>query len=303
MSNYCSNSGGNTGLPACDLDAIVTVGMIATPKNAVIPAGTENVLEFLQSKFKENNKANRWFPIVDKGWTVTNNSEEPTIGTLGSGYSQKLRDGNAIYKYDLAFGLCKSKSISQFDSWRGGVFLVSKDGRLVGRRREDGGLAAFIPNSLYTTANPLGDGQNISVIAITANFGDLKQFTEILEVSEKIENFDVDELNGIIDVKLSVVGQGTGYVDVLVQTKCDGVNLYDTYSTELEAVAVWALINSATGATANITAVAAQAGTKSFRVSTAAGAGTYKLSLADITTLATAGVEGYESNTITVTIA
>ncbi|MDR1155074.1 MAG: hypothetical protein LBL04_10195 [Bacteroidales bacterium] len=296
--SYCSNSGGNTGKTACDLSAIVTVGVIATPKNAVIPAGTENILDFLKSKFKEDNKANRWFPIVDKGWTVTNNSEEPVIGTLGSGYSEKLRDGNAIYKYDLAFSLCKSKSINQFDGWRGGIFLVSKDGRIIGRRQKDGSLAAFIPTSLYTTANPLGDGQNISLISLTANFGDLKLFTEILDVSERIE--DVDELNGIIDVELSVAGKASGSVDVLVKTKCDGVNLYDVYASELSAAAAWRLVNATTGVAATVTSVAAQAGTKSFRVT--ATAGTYKLSLAAISALENAGIEGYESNTITVTI-
>jgi hypothetical protein len=276
--------------------------VIATPKNAVIPAGTENILDFLKSKFKEDNKASRWFPIVDKSWTVTNNSEEPTIGTLGSGYSEKLRDGNAIYKYDLAFGLCKNKAISQFDGWKGGVFLVSKDGRIVGRWQEDGGLAAFIPTSLYTTGNPLGDGQNISLTSLTANFGDLKLFAEILEVSEKIEHFDVDELNGIIDVKLSIAGTASGSVDVSVKTKCNGVDLYDMYSTELSEAGAWKMTSAASGEPVSISSVTAQAGTKSFHVSTAAGAGTYKLSLAAISALETAGVEGYESNTITVTI-
>ncbi|MDR0692446.1 MAG: hypothetical protein LBF69_05355 [Prevotellaceae bacterium] len=301
MSNYCSSSGGNTGRPACDLSAIITVGIILTPKNAVIAAGTENLLDFFKSKFKEDVKANRWYPIVDKSWTVTNNSEEPVVGTLGSGYSEKLRDGNAIYKYDLAFGLCKSKTIGQFDGWRGGVFLVSNDGRIVGRRQEDGSLAAFLPTSLYTTANPLGDGQNISVISLTANFGNLKLFSEILEVSEKIEGFDVDELNGIIDVKLSVLGTASSSVDLLLKTKYDGINLFDVYSNKLDKAAAWKVVNKATGELATPTTVSARADTKAIRIALAAG--TYVISLDSVSALEAAGLLGYESNEVTVVIA
>jgi hypothetical protein len=132
------------------------------------------------------------------------------------------------------------------------------------------------------------------------NFGDVKLFTDTLDVSEKIENFDVDELGGIIDVKLTVAAQAAGQVDVLAKTKCGGVNLYDTYATELAAPGAWKLVNASTGAAGTITSVAAQDGTQSFRIS--AVTGTYKLSLADISVLTAAGVEGYESNVITVTI-
>jgi hypothetical protein len=301
MANFCESAGGNTGRPACDLRALVITGVIFSSKNAKIPAGTEDVKSFLQGKFKEVVKANRFFPAFDS-LTITDSSEDAVIGTLAGGYSEKLRDGNAIYQFDYPFGLCKAKSLRQFDGWNGGVFLVSKEGYVIGRKQGNGDLAAFVPASVYTKSKTLGDGQNPAVFSLIINFGDSGVFLNTMSITEKIPDFDAEEFTGIIDVELSVAGQDSGYVDVLVQTKCDGVNLLDTYATELASAAAWKLISATTGDVATITSVAAQAGTKSFRVSTQSNNDTFKLSLADISTLETAGIEGYESNTITVTI-
>jgi hypothetical protein len=299
MANFCVSTGGNTGKPACDLKALVVTGVIFSPKNAKIPAGTEDVKSFLKGKFKEAVKANRFFPALDS-LTTTDSSEDAVIGTLSGGYSEKLRDGNAIYQFDYPFGLCKAKSLRQFDGWGGGIFLVSKEGYVIGRKQSNGDLAAFAPASVYTKSKTLGDGQNPAVFSLIINFGDSGVFLNVLDITEKMPDFDTEEFTGIIDVELSTVGTASGSVDVSVKTKCDGVNLYDVYATELAAAAAWALTNAASGAAATITSVAAQAGTKSFRIT--ATAGTYKLSLAGISALEAAGVEGYESNTITVTI-
>ena len=121
--------------------ALVITGVIFSPKNAKIPVGTEDVKSFLKGKFKEVVKENRFFPAFDS-LTTTDSSEDAVIGTLAGGYSEKLRDGNAIYQFDYPFGLCKAKSLRQFDGWNGGVFLVSKEGYVIGRKQSNGDLAA-----------------------------------------------------------------------------------------------------------------------------------------------------------------
>jgi hypothetical protein len=300
MANLCENTGGNTGIGACDLKAPIIMGVIFTPKNAVIPTGTEDLMELLKTQFTNDNKQARWFPLIDSDIQITNSSEDAVVASLSSGYSEKLRNGNAIYQLDLRFSLCKGKIINRFDGWNGGMFLLTKDMQLAGRKQTNGDIAAFLPSSVYTKVNPLGDGQNISLASLIVNFGDSGLFMNVFDITSQIDNFDQSELQGLTDIDLTVVGQASGYVDVKVQTKCGGVDLFDTYSTELANKNVWSLINKSTGAAVVPTTVTAQAATKSFRIS--ATAATYLLSLAAVSVLETNGISGYESNSITVTV-
>jgi hypothetical protein len=300
--DFCQNPGGNTGIGACDLTSskMTPIGVIFVPKNASIPKNTTDVQSFLDGKFKEDNKANRFYPVMGFG-AITDSSEEAQVATMALGFSEKIRNGNAIYQFDIPFSFCKAKKVIQFDGWKGGIYLVLSTGMIMGRKSADGqNLLPFIPLQLdITNAQLLSLGTtDARVVSIQTNLDDKLRLVEIADFIS-IDNFDKDAINGIIDVELSVDGTASGSVDVLAQTKCDGVNLYDVYATELTVAAAWKMTNAATGA-AETPDVAAQEGTRSFRVS--ADAGTYKLSLATISALETAGVEGYESNTITVTI-
>jgi len=298
MGDFCTDKGGNTGMPKCDLNDIVIIGVVPCPRNAVIPAGTSDLTAFLKKQFKAV-RNERFYPLIDE-INTTNNSEEAVIATLANGFSRKLRDGNAIYQFDFPFSLCKAKTIMQFDGWNGGVFLISTDGRIVGRRQRNGDIAALIPKSIYTQSGFLGDGQNIQVASIVVNFGDSAQLLKKVDVTDKMQDFDTDELNGLIDLQLVVVGQAAGTVDIAVKTNCDNVNLFDTYTEKLSTVATWKATDKTTGADAVITTIAPQPASKSFRLSLAAG--TYVLSLVDTAALETAGIEGFESVPVTVTI-
>jgi hypothetical protein len=303
--DFCQNKGGNTGVGACDLASskMTPIGVIFVPKNASIPKSTTDVQSFLDGKFKEDNKANRFYPIMGFG-AITDSSEEAQVATMALGYSEKIRNGNAIYQFDIPFSFCKAKKVIQFDGWKGGLYLVLSTGMLMGRKSTNGqSLLPFIPLQLdITNAQLLSLGTtDVRVVSIQTNLDDKLRLVEIADFIA-IENFDKDAINGIMDVELSVVGTASGSVDVSVKTKCDGVDLYDMYSTELSEAGAWKMTNATTGAPATITEIVMQAETKSFRVATAAGADTYKLSLAAISALETAGVEGYESDTITVTI-
>ncbi|MDR2775628.1 MAG: hypothetical protein LBC19_12980 [Tannerella sp.] len=301
--DFCQNSGGNTGVGACDLSSskMTPIGIIFVPKNASIPKSTTDVQAFLDGKFKENAKANRFYPVMGFG-AVSDSSEEAQVATMALGYSEKIRNGNAIYQFDIPFSFCKAKKVIQFDGWKGGIYLILSTGMILGRKSTDGTkILPLIPLQLdITNAQLLSLGTtDARVVSIQANLDDKLRLVDVADFIT-IDDFDKDGINGIIDIELSIAAQEAGYVDVFVKTKCDGVNLFDVYTVELAAGAVWKLTNATTGAEATITGVVAQAGTKSFRVS--APSGTYKLSLVDISALTTAKVEGYESNEITVTI-
>jgi hypothetical protein len=302
--NFCTNSGGNTGIGACDLlsSKMTPTGLIFVPKNTSIPKATTDVQAFLDGKFKENVKVNRYFPLVGFG-AITDSSEEAQVATMALGYSEKIRNGNAIYQFDIPFSLCKAKKVIQFDGWKGGVYLLLSTGMVMGRRSNDGAnLLPLVPLQLdITNAQLLSLGTtDARVVSIQINLDDKLRLVDIADFV-MIDNFDKDAINGIIDVEVSVVSQGAGYVDVLVQTKCDGVNLFDAYSTELALAAVWKLVDATSGAPVVPTSVSAQEGSKSIRIN--ANVGSYQLSLAPIATLETNGIEGYESTgAIAVTI-
>ena len=104
---------------------------------------------------------------------------------------------------------------------------------------------------------------------------------------------------GIIDVTLTQVGTGAGYIEVAVTESCGGVNLYDVYKTQLLVAANWSLKKA--GATQTISAVADVPGKKAFKITTAV-TGAMTLSLAALSVLIAAGVDGYESDTLSFTL-
>ncbi|MDR0729214.1 MAG: hypothetical protein LBF19_03700 [Prevotellaceae bacterium] len=136
---------------------------------------------------------------------------------------------------------------------------------------------------------------------MTINFGDRGLFADLLDVSERIDDFDPADLSGIIDVKLSMAAKTSTTVDVKVKTGCDETDLFDIYTSELSDSSLWRAVKKDDGTTVTITGVVAQSATKSFRLSLTSPAGDVLVSLADIATLSAAGVEGYESTPLTVT--
>ena len=291
MENFCSNVGGNTGVPQCDLQAPVIGGYITTPsKNDVIPAGTVDVMTFLKGKFAAPTKGQRWFPIMGFGQS-TDNTEEAVIGTLGYGSSVFLREGHAIYQMDIPFTLCKGRTISRFNNWNGGVFAVTTDGKIIGRKQENGDLKAFAPERFTVSGGGFGDGANVKLQSITVDFGFNNLFVERMD-TRSMSNFDPDEFAGFTDVEIKQVASTATTLEVSVATSCGGVDLFDYYPTELATAPVWKL-TSATGTAVTVSSVVANDARKTF---TLTFAGTpAKVSLAPVDVLETNGIAGYES--------
>jgi hypothetical protein len=301
--NLCTNSGGNTGIGACDLSSskLTPQGIIFVPKGAQVPLNTADILSFFEGKFKEDSKQARWYPMMDIQ-AITDSSEEAQMSTFAFGYSEKIRNGNAIYQFDIPFSLCKAKTIKPFDGWKGGIYFILSSGLLMGRKDRNGeNLLPLIPSQInIPNAQLISLGTtDVRAVSIQINLGDKLRLIDVVDFLQ-IEDFDPTGINGIIDVELLQAGAAAGYVDIKVQTKCDAVNLFDTHQTELAIISLWILTNKATGAIVTPTSILAQGATKTFRVT--ATAATYLLSLASISQLEAAQVSGYESNQITVTI-
>jgi hypothetical protein len=181
--------------------------------------------------------------------------------------------------------------------------MVSSEGLIIGKNSLDKkSLVPFLPQEFdVEEASLINIGTtDVQVVGFTINFGDKLKLVVLAEFI-KVNDFDEDLMNGLLDLDLTIAAQATGSADIKVDTKCGGVNLFDEYKTELEDSAAWLAIDKATGNQVSPTSVTAQAGTKSFRITLPTGS--YLLSLASVSQLETIGITGYESNEINVQIA
>ncbi|MDR2653166.1 MAG: hypothetical protein LBC68_12805 [Prevotellaceae bacterium] len=297
----CNNLGGNTGIGTCDLSSQRIDGFILVPKDASIPKSTADLVAFLVEKIKEDDKTKRYFPLfgIDQ---ATNNSEEAQVGTFGYGRTVKQGNGNAIMRWDFGFAFCLAKAIIQFDGWKQGIFFVSSEGYIIGKNSLDKkSIVPIIPKQFDVVAADMFNvgGTDLQVVGVSVNFGDKLKLIEMAKFL-KADDLDTDQLQGLVDVELTEVSKATGKVTVSAITKCDEVNLYDTFTDELGSPGAWKAINKATGAEVEATAVTAKPDTKAFELTLPAA--TYLLSLQSISKLKEAGIVGYDSDAITVVI-
>lgn len=299
--DFCSTSGGNTGLPQCDVKMETPVGVLFVPRNAVIAATEgDDLLKFIQDKTKENSSLLRWFPILGIE-QITDSSEEPVTGNLAStGYSEKLRDGASIYMFEYPARLCKAKALKQFDQWNGGVYFITSDFKLWGKMQKDGSLVPYTPSSVAVYGGGFGDGQNIITSKLQINMGPQGKFIEQSGFFGFDSEDDIDTITGLQTIILAPTGTANQYQ---VLTKCDRMNLYDLYNTELANGTAWKATLASTGADVILSGVTANAGDKSFTVAFgAAPTESYYLSLADVSALETEGIVGYESEKLKIIV-
>ena len=286
----------NTGAGSCDTKAPIAKGLIFVPAGASIPLDTADVMTFLEEKFVNDNIALRWFPLLGIEQSSPTGTEA-TIATLALGYSEKLKDATTAYKFDFPFRECKNKVVVSYDDWQGGVFVITTDNKIMGKVSGTN-LVAFDPRFVNAMSMPMGDGQNLSLSSLTIDFGYSIEFSKSRGFVS-VNDFDETLFKGIIDVTLTQVGTGSGFIEVSVTESCGGVNLYDIYKTQLLVAANWSLKKA--GATQVISAVTDVPEKKAFKISTAV-TGAMILSLAALSVLIAAGVEGYESDTLSFTL-
>jgi hypothetical protein len=273
-------------------------GVIFVPREASITeADAGDLMSLLQGKAKVDGRLNRWYPIIGIE-QITDSSEEPVTGNLAAtGYSEKLRDGAAIYLFEYPAKICRAKTIKQFDSWSEGVYVITSDKKLWGRVMKDGSLAPYIPLSTAVYGGGFNDGQNIITSKLQINFGAQGDF---LKYAGFFGFDDDDDISGIVGLQtVDIVPNGAKKYKVV--TKCDRANLYDLFGATLAGVTLWKVTTASTGAAVSVTAVAGSATTKDYTLTFTAPSEKYYVSLAEPSVLAAAGVVGYESDRLTVT--
>jgi hypothetical protein len=272
------------------------IGVIFVPRDTEIKdAEADNLIGLILSKIKNDNSLSRWYPILGIK-QITDNSEEPVMGNLsGTGYTEKLRDGASIYLFEYPAKLCRSKVLDSFDQWDGGVYLISSDKKLWGRVNPNNALAPYLPETVSVYGGGFNDGQNIITSKLQINFGLQGAFIKKSAFFGFENDDDLDSIVGLQDVIITAVAANR----FSLTTKCNRINLFDAYSTILNATTLWK-VTKADGAAVSVSAVTANATTKDFTLTFTAPATKYYVSLANVSTLEAAGVVGYESVKLTI---
>lgn len=304
----CLIAGGNTGVGPCFLDLKSIRMAILVPKNAVYLeaelATKETLLAALQADTLEVSR-NRVYPIKNLVG-ITDNTEEPTLETLGYGGIAVVRDG----KYNLTFrftegGFCLSKSLRKFNSANISVILIDDAGQLLGWR-DGSGLKGFPLELFYALPPRMNDGAGA-----VASY----QFQIVFDSSYLADNLGFIEggsisfwqsLNGLQDVVLiAAAGNAEPILKISTAIGCSGENLLTDFATELQEETLWIATNKATGADITVTSVSIVGGVATVTLDATdpdypAGVGSLGVKLTTPVLLAAAGVEGYESNELLV---
>lgn len=296
----CVAGGANTGYGDCFIDPKFIAGGILVPPDKVYTAeqlaDKDTFLAALQADILAD-VAERIYPLA-KFAGVTDNTETPTLQTLGYGGLAVTREG--LYNLSFQFiqgGLCLSKSLRKFNSSNKTIIVWDADGVMYGWKSGTGFRG--IPLELFYQ-NPfrVADGTNVTNYTLQVAFKPYYLNDEPGFV--KIGLGDLEALKGLQDIVLSeTTGSNLPILKLKANTGCNSYDLFDLYEDELAEEALWVASNQSDGSEVAVTSVAKDTALKAWTVTLDAAdidvSGTVIVTLVSPEELNTAGISGYEA--------
>lgn len=311
----CADGAKNTGNGSCVLDPKKIIGGIEVPFGAFLTAAnlaSQSALQAaLLAKVTLDSPLLRWYPI----WNfegLEDTSDELTKQTLGYGGEYPVREGYYKWKFQfLVGGLCLLKNLRTHNGSGKYYYFIDSDGVLFGVKSGIGMASILKPVPIqYFYAEPfkINDGSNFTAYKI--NFAFMQKYLNDFVGFADTSDFDVTAVAGLQDLSIENFNALTaGVVKLQVFVGCDHMNLYDMYSAVLAVAANWQVKNKLTGAVINITSVVLDAANKALTFTLDTADTDYPGSGADLTiqlvaptALSTAGMPGYETNILTLTV-
>lgn len=304
----CSAAGGNTGVDDCSLQISKIVGFFLVSKNFVLSAADLASDATLQAALiaaaNADSKALRAFPVhqlVD----IADNTTDPTEQTFGYGPSVIVAGG--MYNWTFPFlrgGLCLLKALKTFNNTDTRPIFYDSNGTLFGWKVGDT-LKGVPLNQFY--ANDWRPNTGAATMVTSVKFTLNPRYLNEELGFYKVTDFSLESIEGLQNVVLKQTGvQAKPVYKVTAAVGCSAANIFDQYSVELAAAALWRAKNKATGAAITITSVAADANIFGFTVTLDSSdtgypaVGSIELSLAPVSVLKAAGVTGLESVPLTI---
>ena len=303
----CIFTGANTGIGNCRISPKHIKGFILLPKSKILTEAECQTMETtLKALFVLASPSARAYPFM--GFDNFNDaSKDAAFESKGYGNEVPLDNGKYIWEFQHSFGIEVQKSLSAFNYAKNySVIFIDNDGVYWGTKKLSSGVIGFAGIDLdYFYASPLKLATGAASTIYTVRFAltDTKDINaDVAYVKSTYSN--VSELKGIQNLFIKQVSVAANKVTVQIYT-IDGINVYDTLGTALQAtVALWLITKS--NATVTTTSVTLVPSSKSFDI-VATGTGVHELKLAAPAVLATASVGGdpgdyYESDTLTFTL-
>lgn len=310
----CSTGIKNSGVGTCFLFPSFMRGALKVSPDFRIPGTYADSLALrtaLIAAAQADNASQRLFPLHNFK-TITDNTEDTVMQTMGDGTQVPVRDGN----YNLTFqyldgGLCLHQNLR---SWNGNGYYLFYDDQFIiygwRQQNEDGTYSIGGIPALFR-ANPwkFNDGSNVANFSVYFSFAPTYLNDSLGFIKA---GFNLAEVKGL---QTMVLQQGNtapaaGVIHVQVKAGCDYANQFDLYGTDLADEALWIAINAATGNEIDITSVTASGSgdTGEMIVTLDSTDPDYPttttskvtLKLVGPTELAAADIVGFESNTLTV---
>lgn len=301
----------NTGTPGCAFFPDKIVGAILIPETLELTNAQLDTFVSTMNTKALGPAASRVYPIF-RFDAITDNSEEPTIRTLGYGGKQVTKDG----KYDWTFemlqgGHCHNTNLRKFNSNKSlKVLFVDEKNVVYGVKAGDmlDGMKGFTLDFVYAMPFKISSGEEASKFMIRFALAKPAEWNEDLAYFSP--GVDVEDgIKGNIDVELVDLGAGSATKKHIVgiRTACDKVSLYDAYGTAIAAAYDDVFFATKAGVTANPTGCAAAAGVNGFEL-TFTNTGEHVITLASPAALAAENIggtpdNGYEAiGTLTITV-
>lgn len=304
----------NTGVGNCKLFPKHIKGAVLLPKNKVLTdAEALDLKTTLRALFIQTNLL-RAFPVIEfVGFK--DSSKKTTFGSLGYGKELPVKQGDYMWDFDLANGICFSNKLKAFNPPNNfyDALFVDADNNFWGTKSINATTGAveikgFSLDYIFTDDFELTDGSKPAVSMVRFALKDAKEFNQdVAYIPASKVNIKLNELKGMFDLVLTKQAAIANKVTVGVNTLCDGIDLYSLYADALASASLWIVKNASTGAAITTTTCVKNATTGGWDVGFTGTGISVTITLTTPALLATAGIGGlpdnyFESNTITVAV-
>ena len=293
--NICDLRNLNQGVVDCDFELSVPKFIVFAPTNTVIEFG--DLMGQLHALTQDSDPLKRAYPIAGRTWRTTDESTEPTEGSLDMGYTKQLLPGRAVYMLEWPSSVCSDRNIMKFNKYNGGALIINVDRLLIGSRNENGSMSPLPVEVSVWGGGFSGSGGEIQTIRMRVDFGMQPDLLALAMAYKLNINDRIETLRGLRDIELQLVNKTTESpfsATFRLVTGCDNVNLFDRFPM-LATATNWRVNGVAPSAIATVAAQKAYTLTFSAR-------GHYEISLAPVDVLKDAGIIGFEAVPFTITI-
>lgn len=302
--NSGSTGTGNSGVDSNDLKAETLKGIILTDPDFVIAAADRADLDTLIGVLQDAAVAargDRIFPIHDLV-NIEDQSSDPTQGGLGNLTPVQIDLAPGVPAFLLGHynGEGYHKKLSRFNSQSLRIFFYDQNYTLFGTVDSDGNLKGYTMSQFQTRIRKFGTSSESAKYpfrVVLQSESEFKDNSGYVAMDSRLA-----QINGIIDVVLSVYNHTTNVVKIKGLTETAGQNFIEQFNAELDAAGAWDVTKDSDGTAFTVTSYVYDSTNKVMTITLDSTAYTALTSLSKINidlkasaALAALGVSPYES--------